>query len=102
MTQIHWMLLTTGYEPRSQVSAAVLRAITKAFELMGDSCAGIMINYLSKIHNLPPHVVIARYDLVGKTIGYVCGHGSEVFLHHIREKFWRAFQAQIASFLPRK
>jgi succinyl-CoA synthetase alpha subunit len=69
MTQIHWMLLATGYEPRSEVSVAVSRAITKAFELMGHSCAGAIINYLSKIHNLPPHAVVARYGLVGKAIG---------------------------------
>ena len=63
MTQIHWMLLATGYQPRSQTGMTVSGAITKAFELMGDSCADLIINHLSKIHNLPPHVVIARYDL---------------------------------------
>jgi hypothetical protein len=85
MTQIHWMLLATGYRPKSQVGKAVSEAIMKAFELLGDSCSSLIINHLSKIHNLPPHIVIARYDLVDKAIGQVCGYGSEVFLHYIRE-----------------
>lgn len=79
------MLLATGYQPRSQVSEVIRDSITKAFELLGESCPSMLINHLSRIHNLPPHVLLARYDLVGKAIGQVFGYGSEVFLHQVRE-----------------
>ncbi|MEO9295500.1 MAG: hypothetical protein ABI347_07870 [Nitrososphaera sp.] len=85
MTEIHWMLLATGYQPRSRVSEVIRDSITRAFELLGESCSGMLINHLSRIYNLPPHVMLARYDLVGKAIGQVFGYGSEVFLHQVRE-----------------
>lgn len=46
MTQIHWMLLATGYKPKSKV---------------------------------------------GEAIGRLCGYGSEVFLHQIRENLLESF-----------
>ena len=80
MIEIRWMLLAKGYQPRSQVGEVIRDSITKAFELLGESCSGMLTNHLSKIYNLPPHVMLARYDLVGKAIGRVFWYGSEVFL----------------------
>ena len=99
MTEIHWMLLATGYQPRSQVSEVIHDSITRAFELLGESCSGMLINHLSQIYNLPPHVMLARYDLVGKAIGQVFGYGSEVFLHQIRENLLGRLQVT-DRFLP--
>lgn len=48
---------------------------------MIESRSGMLINHLSRIYNLPPHVMLTRYDMVGKAIGQVFGYWSEVFLH---------------------
>lgn len=73
MTEIQWMLLATGYQPRSQVSEVVRDFITRAFELLGEPCSGMLINHLSRMYDLPPHVMLARYDLIGKAIRQVFG-----------------------------
>lgn len=81
---IHESLLYAGYKPRSMVSDLVHDAITRAFELLGESCAGLLINHLSAMYRLPTHIVLTRYDLVSKAISQTFGYGSEVFMHEIR------------------
>lgn len=66
---IHELLLFAGYRPRSMVSDLVHDAITRAFELLGESCAGLLTNHLSAIYRLlPMHIVLTRYDLVSRAI----------------------------------
>ncbi|AIF84212.1 hypothetical protein NTE_02158 [Candidatus Nitrososphaera evergladensis SR1] len=90
MDRIHESLLDAGYKPRAMVSDLVYDAIIRAFELLGESCAGLLINHLSVIYRLPRHIVLTRYDLVSKAISQTFGYGSEVFMHEIRANLLRS------------
>jgi hypothetical protein len=85
MIEIHNFLISAGYTPRTEASNLVYRAITRAFELLGEPCSDLLISHLSTMHKLPRHIVLTRYDLISKAIGQIFGYGSEVFLHEIRE-----------------
>ncbi|AIC15099.1 hypothetical protein [Nitrososphaera viennensis] len=87
---IHRSLLDAGYRPRTMVSDMVHDAITRAFELLGESCAGLLINHLSAMHRLPRHIVLTRYDLISRAISQTFGYGSEVFMHEIRANLLRS------------
>lgn len=87
---IHESLLDAGYSPRATVSDLVHDAITRAFDLLGESCAGLLINHLSAMHRLPKHIVLTRYDLISRAISQTFGYGSEVFMHETRANLLRS------------
>ena len=91
MSEIHGLLLEAGYQPWSSVTNKIYFAIADAFELLGESCSGLLINHLSEIHRIPKHVVLTRYDLISKAIGQTFGYGSEVFLHQVRQNLLGCF-----------
>nr|WP_294805427.1 hypothetical protein [uncultured Nitrososphaera sp.] len=89
MDYIHESLLYAGYKPRAMVSDLMHDAITRAFELLGESCSSLFLNHLSTIRRLPRHIVLTRYDLISKAISQTFGYGSEVFMHEIRANLLR-------------
>ncbi|MER3408172.1 MAG: hypothetical protein C4292_05385 [Nitrososphaera sp.] len=94
MTEIHSFLLNAGYQPQTKTGDLVYGAIAKAFDLMGESCSGLLLNHISTVYSIPRHVVLTRFDLISRAIGQVFGYGSEVFLHEIRENLLKIMQCQ--------
>lgn len=91
MSEIHGLLLDAGYQPWSSVTNTVYFAIKAAFELLGESCTGLLINHLSEMYRIPKHIVLTRYDLISKAICQTFGYGSEVFLHQVRQNLLGCF-----------
>ena len=91
MSEIHRLLLESGYQPWSSVTNTVYFAIADAFELLGESCSGLLVNHLSEMYRIPKHIVLTRYDLISKAIGQTFGYGSEVFLHQVRQNLLGCF-----------
>lgn len=98
MTEIHSFLLNAGYQPQTKVGDRVYSAISKAFDLMGESCSDLLLSHLGTVYGIPRHIVLTRFDLVSRAIGQVFGYGSEVFLHEIRENILKSLPGAPADY----
>lgn len=98
MTEIHSFLLNAGYQPQTKVGDLVYSAISKAFDLMGESCSDLLLSHLGTVYGMPRHIVLTRFDLISRAIGQVFGYGSEVFLHEIRENILKSLPAAQADY----
>lgn len=58
--------------------------------MCGEEASEVLISNLEKIHNMPREVVLARYDLVEKSIKAVFGYGADLLIEHIRRNLLKA------------